>query len=218
MTRALRAALGDELARAGFEFGAARTAWRHHADRVDVLQLPSFNRALADGLGITPFSFAANLGCHLRYIPPWVPLRTDAAGRIRPAEHECHFRGALVPTLARDRAADVIWSVAPDGANLARCVDDLAQQLPAALAWFARFDAPGAVLHILQESREQMPALWGFGAPGSPVRAYLSGYVALAFGDVACARAALTEAVRSGCFETCFTSVEAALALRPAPT
>jgi hypothetical protein len=87
-------------------------------------------------------------------------------------------------------------------------------QIPVALSWFAQFEEKPEVLRILLE-QDPGHALWGFGGRPSPVRSYLSGYVALALGKHDLAYEKLQEAVQSNCFATLFSSVDGAINRAP---
>lgn len=62
VTREIRRLVWPQLKAAGFETFSTRVAWRHGADRIDVLEFRSFNKYNADILGVTTFSFAVNIG------------------------------------------------------------------------------------------------------------------------------------------------------------
>ena len=200
VNREIRTHVWPLLADAGFRSTTSRTAWRHHDDRVDVVNFQSFNARTADALGVTTFSFAVNLGCFLTYVPPQCPLRRVEGGRPFPQEHECQLRGSIAPSARLAARNPGVWSVDRSGRNLAACMEDVVRRVPEALAWFARFDDRREVLRILLHDEESMSTVWGFGASPSPVRAYLVGHVALALGETELARRELGNAVLSGCF------------------
>lgn len=191
-SKAVNQAIRDEirplLRGAGFSRSTARTFWRYHHDRVDVVNFQSFNSYNAGVLNITTFSFALNLGCHLRYIPNQYP---DAPGAERlqgdtpqPREHECHMRGRLSRSYP-DRACPdkLIWYIDSRGSNLQKALHDARLVLNRdGLPWFDRFTNPRAVHDILTKEEEHMERLWGFGRPGSPMRTYFLGHVAKAAG------------------------------------
>jgi hypothetical protein len=195
----------------GFDLFTTRTAWRDTGDKIDVVNFQSFNAYNASILGVTPFSFAVNLGSFLKYIPPtWPPKVKD--GRLTPEETECQFRGNLLPTLAQVGARQSnVWSVDEQGRNLLWCIQDVVQQLPIAIAWFSRLGDRSEVLSVLLGHDEDMDTLWGFGGRSSPLRSYLTGYVALAVGNQNLARQKLQEAVKSNSYTALFASVEGAV-------
>lgn len=80
VNREIRRVIWPLFKAAGFSSNTTRTAWRHTADKADVINFQSFNRYNADVLGITTFSFAVNLGCYLRYVPPQWPPKNVKAG------------------------------------------------------------------------------------------------------------------------------------------
>jgi hypothetical protein len=98
-----------------------------------------------------------------------------------------------------------------EGKNLGWCMQDVLHRIPDAVAWFARLGDKNEVLRILQEEKEDLFELWGFGNNPSPIRSYLSGYVALSIGDTELARAELQAAVESNCFTYLFSSVDGAI-------
>ncbi len=209
----VEARLGPRLRDAGFSAFAARTAWRHHDDRIDVVEVQTFTAARANALGCTTASFALNLGCYLAAIPPYVdgggPKRDG--GRAWPLEHECHLRGQLLRSYRqRAWARRDIWYVDPAGDDLERALDDVERQIDGvALPWFGRFADPDFALSLLLEGVERPGELWGFGGPTSPVRDFFAGYVAWSRGrsDVACAR--LRRALASGSFDAIAARMEA---------
>jgi hypothetical protein len=192
----------------GFAKTSARTAWRHRDEIIDVVNFQSFNSYNAGVLGITTFSFAVNLGAYLRYVPPESPPKKIKDDVPYPAEYECQFRGRLSRTLSQPRNKDPhIWSVEENGRNLLWCINDVAQQIPDALAWFERLQDKTTVLRILLEGSEEMSTLWGFGNNPSPHRSYLTAYVALHLGDEALANREFGKAVASGCYAHLFASI-----------
>jgi hypothetical protein len=104
-----------------------------------------------------------------------------------------------------------IWPIDGDGKNLAWCIQGVLKKIPEALAWFDRLDRKDEILRILQNEGESMSRLWGFGRNPSPIRSYLTGYVALSVGDRNLAQVKPQEAVDSKCFVSLFTGVEGAI-------
>jgi hypothetical protein len=207
----------------GFSRFTTRSAWRYEDHKIDVVNFQSFNSYLASGLGVTSFSFAVNLGSFLTYVPPQWPLKSKD-GHFMPHEAECHFRGRLSPTNRRSEPAkwlaklvqekkvpEGVWSVDKRGLNLDHCIQDVVGQLPLAASWFSRLSDKSEVLRILLEDDQDMRRLWGFGRNPSPIRAYLTGYVAQALQNDQLARQKLAEAVLSGCFDDLFCNVEQAI-------
>ena len=210
VNREIRKFVWPALKAAGFEVFTSRVAWRYTSDRIDVVEFRSFNKYNADILGVTTFSFAVSLGSFLLYVPPqWPPKIKD--GKQLPSEPECHFRGALQCSIQSRIKDKAIWPIEPDGRNVSWCIQDVLNQLPGALAWFSRLDRKEEVLRVLLEEDEEMPHLWGFGRKPSPIRSYLSGYVALSLGKEVLAVEKLSEAVESKCFVGLFTGVKGAI-------
>lgn len=210
VNRSIRTQIWPLLMKAGFGSTTSRTAWRHESDRVDVVNFQSFNSYNAGVMGVTTFSFAVNLGTYLRYVPPQWPPKKIKDGVPYPAEHECQFRSRLSPSITQSHENDGVWGIDERGLNLAWCINDVASQIPTALEWFSRLGNREEVLRILLEEEESMSSLWGFGRRPSPIRSYLTGYVAMAVNDYHLASRELKAAVDSGCFSNLFSSVEGA--------
>lgn len=104
-----------------------------------------------------------------------------------------------------------IWPIDPEGKNLHWCIQDVLNQIPEALAWFQRLSDRTEVLRVLNEEDENMQLLWGMGRNPSPMRSYLTGYVALTHGDRQLAEVKFREAIASKCFINLFNSVEGAI-------
>lgn len=210
VNKEIRRSIWSALRDLGFSAFSSRTAWRYAGQQIEVINFQSFNRYKADVLGITTFSFAVNLGSYLSYIPPqWPPKVKD--GKQVPEESSCHFRGRLSRKISQSHKYTDIWLVEDDGRNLGWCIRDVQQQLPLAMQWFERLRDKNEVLRILLKDSEQMGSLWGFGKNPSPIRSYLSGYVALSLGQREIAQSKLKEAAESKCFVHLFNSVEGAM-------
>jgi len=161
-------------------------------------------------MGVTTFSFCVNLGTYLAYVPPQWPPKKMKNGVPYPAEYECQFRGSLRPSMAQTHMNAGVWGIDKRGSNLGWSINDVANRIPVALAWFQRFDDRVEVLRILLEEEEDMSNLWGFGRRPSPVRSYLTGYVAMALKRDQIADQEFEAAVASGCFVHLFSSIEGA--------
>ena len=199
VTKEIRARIWPLLKEQGFTRFSSRTAWRDSEGQVDVVNFQSFNRYNADVMGVTPFSFSVNLGCYLTYVPPTWPPKTKE-GQLMPQESECNFRGRLSPTVSQPGSKQSgVWSVDDEGRNLPWSIQDVVGQLRS------------EVLRVLLEDGEDMELLWGFGRRPSPIRSYMTGYVALSMGMQDLAREKLDEAVASKCFTALFDSVEGAI-------
>lgn len=201
------------LKSAGFGRTSARTAWRYHSNRIDLVNFQSFNAYNSDVLGITTFSFCVNLGCFLTDIPPQYPVKKKDGDPI-PKESEAHFRARLQRNFFQlgNKHHDV-WLIDKAGKALDKCIADVIDQLRIyALPWFDQFADRREILRILQDEPEDMHRLWGFGANPSPLRSYLIGYVALRVGDQEMAKRSLDAAAKSGCFNHLFADADGALA------
>ena len=185
MNKEIRTRVWHHLKDLGFTRRTGRSAWRHWDDGVDVVNFQSFNAYDAGALGCTTFSFAVNLGIWLSYVPPdeGEPKRKD--GLLLPEEYQCYFRRSLRKRLVQPGFERTeIWLVADDGSNVVETVTDAATVIDQdGLPWFDRLHDPKEVLRTLLEENEVMEDAWGFGNKESPVRLYLTGYVALHVGE-----------------------------------
>jgi hypothetical protein len=211
VSKEIRGRVWPLLKAQGFTRFSTRTAWRDGDGKVDVINFQSFNSYNADVMGVTPFSFAVNLGCFLTYVPPqWPPKTKD--GLLVPDEAECNFRRSLRRIVAQlGNKQEGVWSVDDQGKNLLWCIQDVVGQLPEVLSWFDRLADRAEVLRLLLEDDEDIHVCWGAGRRPSPNRSYMTGYVALSMGmqELACEK--LQEAVASNCFTALFSSVDGAV-------
>ena len=205
---AIRSEIRPILKEAGFDKSSARTFWRYHPDRVDVVNFQSFNSYNAGVMDVTTFSFAVNLGCYLRYVPDQYPDARDsrllAGASPQPKEYQCHLRGRLQRSYIDPACADhQIWFLDERGANVQKALHDVRVVLRRdGLPWFEQFTSPASVYEILVNNEEVMGGLWGFGRPGSPIRCYYIGYAALAAGRFAVAKENLVRAASTKSFES----------------
>lgn len=208
----IRAVIWPALRLEGFTTFGPRTAWRHTKDRVDVINFQSFNSYNADVLGVTPHSFAVNLGCALLDIPFHLEVKIKD-GIPFPKEYECDFRARLTRSFIQfHNKHKTIWYVDAHGKSLEKSLADvLTQTQKVALPWFKRLSDKSEAMRILLSDEEQMQELWGFGRNPSPHRSYMTGYLALSLGDHDLARTKLQEAVDSGCFTALIPDLETAL-------
>jgi hypothetical protein len=190
---------------AGFKVFTSRTAWRHGADRIDVLNFQSFNSYNAGVLGCTTYSFSVNLGCFLLAIPPqYEPSRMKSKdGCLLPQEYECHFRGQLARSFEQpELKRPDIWYIDPGEKYLGWSMTDVAGLIGSrALPWFQKFADPEFALSVLLNEDERMPELWGFGRNPCPTRHYFAGYLAIQREHFDLAHEHLNAALESKCFE-----------------
>jgi hypothetical protein len=181
VNKAIRLEIRPLLKEVGFTTFTSRTAWRFLPDRTDVVNFQSFNSYNAEGLRCTTFSFSVNLGCHLAYVPEVIPgyMKTKD-GRLLPAEYQCPFRRGLRRTFGQpELERRDIWYIDPGGRYIAKALHDARMVLSrTGLPWFDQFSDRAEVLRGLLENNENMSGMWGFGAPDSPRRCYLIGYIA----------------------------------------
>jgi hypothetical protein len=69
------------------------------------------------------------------------------------------------------------------------------------LSWFQGFTSLDSIYDLLRGDDHYVNGTWGFGVKGSPIRNYLTGYVALALHDYSAAANALEAALRSRSYE-----------------
>ena len=149
----------------GFTKFTERKAWRSGTATVDVVDVRSFTRYIADGVGCTSYSFSVSLGCH------YLCTGSDLA---RPQYYQTTFRAGLGKGLRQpffrpyggDRVTDRadVWFVLADGSNLVECVDDARSQLATSgLTLLDRWREPENAFHDLLNQRSTDV---GFNAPG----------------------------------------------------
>lgn len=195
----LRRQVRPVLKAAGFTRFTERNAWRYSDGRIDVVNFQSFNSYLAEGIGSTTYSFSVNLGCAFTRLPSRTAFKIRG-GQPVPAEHECDVRRHLQKTLEqRELPRPDVWYVDERGVYLMPAVLDATHALVnQGLPWFERFASYEELLRTLLEDGESMEIAWGFGNQPSPIRAFLTGYTALALGRRAMAREYLAWLVARG--------------------
>jgi hypothetical protein len=205
VNRILRECIWPLLKEHGFATFTQRTSWRHTADRIDVVDFRPVGADRAHVLGCTPFSFSINLGIFFLAIPP--QFGPDSIKRrvnvLLPQESLCHFRHPLTKArLDAEGTRPDIWYIDPQGSNAMAVVQEAATDLvQQAIPWFARYSAPNTALHILLNDDENFATVWGFGRNPSPIRHYLTGYMALAQRQYELAMIHLKAALDTGIFE-----------------
>ncbi len=176
-----------------------------------MVNFKSLNPYEATVMGCPTFSFAVNLGCYLLYVPcPYGESHVkEKGGLLLPDEAQCPFRGNLRPLAIGARMSHLVnrtvspnvWLLRRDGRNLSPTLSNVREALlNRGMRWFRRLERPEAVLRILMREPERIGRLWGFGGIPSPLRSYVTGYVALAIGNRDFALAHLKAALESGCF------------------
>jgi uncharacterized protein DUF4304 len=206
VNKEIRRTVWPVLREAGFGHFSSRSAWRHVGSRVEVLNFQSFNTYNAGVLGCTTYSFSVNLGAFLGEVPPsHEPTRIKAIdSKPLPEEYECHLRGRLHRGFTQAECArQDIWYIDPAGQYLEKAVHDVRMTiLRDGFPWYESLRDTGEVLRVLTDESEDMDRLWGFGANPSPLRFYLTGYVALALGKRELARNSLQAVLRSDSFQS----------------
>lgn len=194
----IRRVLWPALAPAGFSRFDDRTAWRHAATGIDVVNFQSFSPSLGARVGATRHSFSINLGRRFTHIPRWQAAAEASA--LTPREYECDLRRVVdKPIEQPEMARPDIWFIDVSGTDASAVIEACRHTLIRdALPWFARFDDLRELLRTLRDDRERKDRAFGFGNKPSPTRAYLMGYTALAVGDSSTARSQFDWLVRSG--------------------
>jgi hypothetical protein len=212
VSRGIRSDIWSALKNQGFSHFTTRTAWRHHSDRIDVINFQSFNSYHASVMGCSTFSFAVNLGCFLLYVPYENGITNVKVkdGLLLPDESQCQLRGRIKPSdhrslferMVKKGAPKDIWPIREDGTNVQAALWEVRDRLlDKGLKWFLRFEQREDVLRIFTSAPEEMGDLWGFGNNPSPHRSYCIGYAALALGRSDLALPHLQLVLSSGCFK-----------------
>jgi hypothetical protein len=189
---------------ARFEIFRSRSAWRHAGQRIEVLNIRSYNSYNASVLGCTTYSCSVNLGTYRLEIPPHFepsPIKS-AKGKLLPEEYDCHLRGGLRRSFVQpELEGREIWYVDPEGRYLERVIEDVRTAIVReALPWYERLREPAEVLRILLHEPQDMKGVWGFGNNPSPMRSYMTGYMARSLGDHDLARRSLRAVLQSQSF------------------
>lgn len=205
VNKMIRSEVWLPLKEKGFWKFTSRSAWRHSAHQIDVVNFQSFNSYLADGIGSTTYSFALNLGCFITVIPSKSGTERFKVekGHPLPPEYGCHFRKKLTKKIQQpELARDDVWYMDPEGGYLRLGIQDARRAvLEEGLSWFEWFTSLDRVYALLRGDEHYVNGTWGFGVKGSPVRNYLTGYVALALEDYNTAAEALEAALSSRSYE-----------------
>jgi len=204
VSKEIRRAIWPLLRESGFWRFTSRSAWRHSESRIEVLNFQSFNSYNAGVIGCTTYSFSVNLGIFLREVPPsYEPVRIKTADeKPLPEEYECHLRGHLHRNFAQAECERRdIWYIDPNGRYLEKAIHDVRMAIVRdAFGWFESLRDSGEVLRVLTDEPEDMDHLWGFGRNPSPMRSYLTGYMARSLGKRELAQSCLQEVLQSGSF------------------
>jgi hypothetical protein len=170
--RALRECVRPILRAAGFNQFTDRQAWRRSEYTIDHVIFRSFTAYVADGVGCTPYSFAADVGVFYLCLDPV---------KQRPKDYELTFQAALGKNvrqpifhphgrLDRTDRPDV-WYVTPDGENLDECANDAATCVERqALPFLETYGDPDRAFRTLLTQRSSEPSFGRLGVhmPGNP--------------------------------------------------
>ncbi|MBK9586509.1 MAG: DUF4304 domain-containing protein [Alphaproteobacteria bacterium] len=215
VNRSIKEKIRPYLKDCGFSHDTGRTFWRFSETRTEIVNFQSFNTALAESVGCTTYSFSVRLGYLNSVFPVFLRYlenkKTTKDGHALASESGCPFRCTLKRTVPQHigtglfrqkyRRTD-IWYIDPEGQFIEPAMNDVREQLEKiALPWFENLQSDERMLDILLHRDEDMDSLWGFGRNPSPMRSYLTGYLALHMGRNALARTHLQAVLDSPAFE-----------------
>lgn len=178
VNKAINKRINPLLQSCGFVSSTVRNYRRYKEDRVEVINFQSFNSYLAERVHCTTFSFSINLGIYFLCVPHEHLKFKD--GKPLPEECDCNFRKTIQKNIKQNelRRRDIFY-IASDGSNLEAVMDDAFSSIQnIGITWFAQFNDMNTVLRVLINSSEDMQDTWGFGNNPSPMRSYLTGFVA----------------------------------------
>jgi hypothetical protein len=203
VNREIKSVIRPLLQAAGFTQFTMRTGWRYSGEKIDVVNFQSFNSYLANSLGCTTYSFCVRLGCSFDAIPRRSQRLKRKDEFLRPEEYECHFRRPLQKTIKQPNLKRTgVWYVDPSGQNLKVVIEDAKKAiLENGLPWFNRFTDLNEVLRTLHEDSESHEGTSGFGTKTSPIRHFMTGYVAKSLGKTQLAFEHIQKALLSGRFK-----------------
>ncbi len=151
INKVLRKTLSPFLRENGFSVVQARKAWGWHDHCVWVLNIRAVGKYFSQVTGWPPMSVGVSTGIYYDFIPeegrsPYVHV--DAQGRLCPDEVACHIRSHLEITLDQqsyqsqltnlvERRRKDIWWIAPNGENVSRVVEDIADSfMTHGIGWY----------------------------------------------------------------------------------
>jgi hypothetical protein len=202
---ALQDAIWPVLEKSGFSTFERRNSWRHSDQRIDVIHIEFFTKAMHRKWGTTPYSFALAAGFFLPFLPPFFrpTVAKNGVGLLVPDEATCHVRHTPAKQLVQKECKiPNIWYIDPEGNYLHAVVTDVTDVvLRDVVPWFARFrDLRQLLAMLLQDPNDKsaMNMCWGWGRMGSPVRLALTGFVALEMEDWTVAERCLRQVLDLG--------------------
>ncbi len=183
VTKEINSIIRPLLKENGFKKYTGRTYWRHHSDRIDILNFQSFNDYNASVIGCTTYSFAVNLATFLKYVPSQTEIK-EKNGIKKPAEYQGHFRRVLTKGMGqRKLKRKDIWFIDDKGENLTKIVSDCKNQIEnEGIKWYNQFETKEKVFGIILDKEIEINGTWGFGNYDSPMRNELVAYTALEIG------------------------------------
>jgi hypothetical protein len=201
VSKEIRHTIHPLLKEVGFSVFTSRSGWRFLNHRIDVVNFQSFNSYHASVMDCTTYSFAVNLGVYPLVIPYDLgeDRMTRKKDRILPQEYQCPFRKHLNRSIPQPESRfPELWYVDPAGRYLPKVLHDVRRVLLRdGIPWFGRLTDTQQIFRIFVDE----PASLGCGAHSSPIRSYLTGYLAKSLGNLALARDELQKALDSGCFQ-----------------
>jgi hypothetical protein len=205
VNKMIRREIWPSLKERGFWKFTSRSAWRHSAHQIDVVNFQSFNSYLAERISSTTYSFGLNLGCFITVIPSVTGTERfkNEKDCLLPPEYACHFRKQLRKKIRQpELTRDDVWYIDPEGKYLVPAIQEARSLvLEEGLSWFQEFTSLDYVYELLCGDEHYVNGTWGFGGKGSPARNYLTGYVALALGHCDVAAESLETALTSTSYQ-----------------
>jgi hypothetical protein len=171
INKLIRSEVWPILRNQGFSVFDSRSAFAYKAPFINVLSFQSFNSYNAEILGCTTYSFVPRLGVYVVGSPGEHRVKRDNAGRLRPFECECSFRGELRKRTPVDGfAQDDIFYIDPNGRTTAQCFQELrCLSSEVAPLWFKANNDLDALLSRMRHAEEPNSAPFPdvIGLPGS---------------------------------------------------
>jgi hypothetical protein len=174
VNKTLRRYIGPLLRGAGFQRVEARRAWRWGEASISHVVVRSVGGYFSQVTGWPSQSLVAEIGVYFPTIPPdgsRLP-KVDKAGRLTPAEFQCHLRGnlyasidqtqdkAVLGNLAERRRTD-IWWVRPNGSNVIEVVEDITTALlEQGIPWLDSASQPRIALAEVEAGHDCLVKFW----------------------------------------------------------
>jgi hypothetical protein len=205
VNRKIREVIKPYLRDQGFTVFSQRNFWRFQGEDIHVINFQSFNSYLAEGLGITTYSYAVNLGLYTKRINLGYPIK-QKDGLLLPAEYQCHFRGSIKSGIEQNINRDDLWAVNSSGSNLEICMADTLEQIRKYQKdWFDELAEISRKVDVVENERQDMKILWGWGNNPSPMRSL---YLACLYYEIDRAKSLryIDEVANGSSFRSLFTT------------